>query len=109
MKMGPVPSVPLKTSSGTQHMNTGPDALNSAESEYGSGKHENGIGHPHYRRKRVRTRKTRKRDPTSSVPLKTCPGAQKMKTGPDALGIAENVPGSAKDDNGTGRPRYRKI
>jgi hypothetical protein len=31
-----------------------------------------------------------------------------MKMGPDALGIAETVSGSAKHENGTRRPRYRR-
>jgi hypothetical protein len=35
-------------------------------------------------------------------------GAQNMKTGPDARGIAEDVSGSAKHKNGTRRPRYRR-
>jgi hypothetical protein len=29
------------------------------------------------------------------------PGAQNMKTGPNTLSSAENVPGSAKHENGT--------
>jgi hypothetical protein len=32
------------------------------------------------------------------------PGAQNMKTGPDAPGTAENESGSAKHENGNGRP-----
>jgi hypothetical protein len=31
-----------------------------------------------------------------------------MKTGPDSLGTAENVSGSAKHENGSRRPRYRR-
>jgi hypothetical protein len=31
-----------------------------------------------------------------------------MKTGPDALGTAENESGTAKHENGTRRPRYRR-
>jgi hypothetical protein len=31
-----------------------------------------------------------------------------MKTGPYALGTAENLSGSAKHENGTRSPRYRK-
>jgi hypothetical protein len=31
-----------------------------------------------------------------------------MKTRPDALGIAEKESGSAKHENETGRPRYRR-
>jgi hypothetical protein len=34
--------------------------------------------------------------------------AQKMKTGHDALGTAENESGSAKHVNGTRRPRHRR-
>jgi hypothetical protein len=33
-------------------------------------------------------------------------GAQNVKTGPDALGTAENESGTTKDENGTRRPRY---
>jgi hypothetical protein len=35
-------------------------------------------------------------------------GAQNMKTGPEAYYIAENESGSAKRENGTRRPRYRR-
>jgi hypothetical protein len=35
------------------------------------------------------------------------PGAQNMKTGPDALGTAEYESGLVKHENGTHRPRYR--
>jgi hypothetical protein len=31
-----------------------------------------------------------------------------MKTGPDALGAAQKECGSAKDEYGTRRPRYRR-
>jgi hypothetical protein len=34
------------------------------------------------------------------IPMKTSPGAQNMKTGPDALGTTENESGSAKHENG---------
>jgi hypothetical protein len=54
-----------------QNMKTGPDTLRTAKNMSGSGKDENGIGRPRYRRK------------MSS-------GKQNMKTGPDALGTAEN-------------------
>jgi hypothetical protein len=32
-----------------------------------------------------------------------------MKTGRDALGTVENESGSAKDENGTRHPKYRRI
>jgi hypothetical protein len=35
-------------------------------------------------------------------------GAQNMKTGPDALVTVENESASAKYENGTRRPRYRR-
>jgi hypothetical protein len=36
------------------------------------------------------------------------PGAHNKKTGPDALRTAENMSGSAKLKNGSGRPRYSR-
>jgi hypothetical protein len=36
------------------------------------------------------------------------PSAQNMKSGLDALSIAENDSGGAKLENGTQRPRYRR-
>jgi hypothetical protein len=98
-------------------MKTGPDVLATAENEYGDTKHENGTRRPPYCRKRVRERKAWKRDPTPSLPPKTCTGTQNMKTGPDALGTAENEyedakhengARSAKHENGTRRPPYRR-
>jgi hypothetical protein len=77
------------------------DALATAEKESGNAKKENRTQRPWYQRKRVRERKTKKRDPTPTVPSKMCPGAQNMETGPDALGIVENESGSAKHENGT--------
>jgi hypothetical protein len=68
----------------------------------------NGTPHHLFRRKRVRERQTRKRDTTPSVLAKTSLGAQNIKTGPVALGTTENMSGSAKHENGTGRPRYRQ-
>jgi hypothetical protein len=93
-------------SRGAQNMKTGPDALVTPENESGRTKHEKGTRRPRYRRKGVRTRKTRKRDPTTSLPLKTSPSAQNMKTGPYALVTAENESGRAKHENVTLRPRY---
>jgi hypothetical protein len=49
-----------------------------------------------------------KTEPTPSVTSKMSPAAQNMKTGPDALGNAENNSGSEKHENGTRRPRYRR-
>jgi hypothetical protein len=89
-------------------MKTGLDARGTAEDESGRAKHENGTRHPRYARKRVWERKTGKREPTHLVPPKKSPGAQIIKTGPDALGTAENESGSAKHENGTLRPRYRR-
>jgi GAG-pre-integrase domain len=63
-------------------MKMGHDALRTAEYVSGSAK------------KRIR-------DPTMSVPSKMSSGAQNMKTGPDALCIAENESDSAKHENGT--------
>jgi hypothetical protein len=89
-------------------MKTGPDSLGTAQNESGSAKHENGTLRPRYHRKRVGERKTLKRDTSPSVPSKTSPEVQNMKTEHDALGTAENESGSAKNENGTLRPRYRR-
>jgi hypothetical protein len=89
-------------------MKTGADALGTAENESGRTKHENGTELPRYRRKGVRANKTGKWEPTPSVPSKMSQGAQNMKTGDDALGIAKNESGSAKHENGARCPRYRQ-
>jgi hypothetical protein len=47
-----------KTSPRAQNMKTGPEALGTDENEYGREKHDNGTRRPRYRRKRVRERKT---------------------------------------------------
>jgi hypothetical protein len=93
------PSVPLKTSPGAKNIKTGPDTLVTAKNESASAKHENWTRHPRYGRKRVRQRKKRKRYPTPSIPLKTSPGAQNIKTVSDALVTVENESGSAKHEN----------
>jgi hypothetical protein len=95
-------------SQGAQNMKTGPDAIGNVEKESGRPKYENGTRRPRYRLKRVRARKTIKRDPTLSVPPKTSPGAQNKKTGPDALGTAENESRREKHDNGTRHHWYRR-
>jgi hypothetical protein len=97
----PTPSVPSKTIPGAQNMKTGPDALGTAENEFGRAKQENGTQRRRYRRKQVWAHKTRKRDPTPSVLPKTSQGVQNIKKGPDALDTAENGSRSAKHDNET--------
>jgi hypothetical protein len=79
-----------KKSPGAQNMKTGPEALGTVENESGSVKKENGTQRPRYRRKRVRVRKNRKRDPPPLSHPKQIPECQNMKTGPNALGTAEN-------------------
>jgi hypothetical protein len=105
-------------------MKIGPDALGTAEHEFGRAKHENDTRRTRHRRKRVWEHKIRKRDLTTSLPskmstsaqnMKTAPDtlgtakteqrAQNMKTAPDALGTAENEFGSAKYEKGIRRPR----
>jgi hypothetical protein len=93
---------------GAQNMKTGPEALGTAENESGSTKHENGTRRSSYRQKRVRECKTLKRETTPSLPPKNSPGAQNMKTGPDALGTAEIESECVKHENGTRRARYRR-
>jgi hypothetical protein len=90
-------------------MVTVPDALGTVENEFGRAKHKNGTQHIWHRRKLVRERKTCNRDPTPTVPPKMSPGAQNMKTGPCALGTAENESGCAKHENWTRRPLYSRI
>jgi hypothetical protein len=108
MKTGPDASVPPKMSLGAQHKKSGTDALGTTENEARSEKQENGTRRPRYRRKWFSERKTRKRDPTPSEPLKMTAGMQNMKTEPDALVTAGNDSGSAKHENGTRRSRYRQ-
>jgi hypothetical protein len=75
-------------------MKKGPDALDTSENESMIAKHDNGTRRSRYRRKRARERKTCKRDLTPSVPPKMSPGAQNMKSGPDALTTTETSPGA---------------
>jgi hypothetical protein len=72
--------------SGTQNIKTGSDAVDNAENNSGSTKHENGT-------------------PTPSIPPKMSPGALNM--GPDTLYTAKNESGDAIHENGTRRSRYR--
>jgi hypothetical protein len=44
-----------------QNVKTGPDALDTVKNGSGSAKHENGTQRPHFVRKWIRERKTRKR------------------------------------------------
>jgi hypothetical protein len=106
--MGPAALGTTENKSGAQNMKTGPDTLGTVENETGHAKHEEETQRPWYRRKRVRERKTRYRDPTPSVPPKTFPGAQNMKTGPDTLLTAGNNSGSAKLEKENRSPRYRR-
>jgi hypothetical protein len=108
MKSGADTPLPPKTSPGAQNMKTGHDALDTAENECGSVKHENGSWRPPYRRKRVRELKIWKRDLSSSVPPKKNSGAQNMNTGADAHGTAENESGSAKHKNKSLCPPHRQ-
>jgi ferredoxin len=89
-------------------MKMGPDALGTVKNVSGRAKYENGTQCIWHCGKCVREHKTCKRDPTLSVPPKTSLGAQNMKTGPDALGTAENEYGSTKHENGTRRTRHRR-
>jgi hypothetical protein len=71
----------------------GTRALNTAENESGSENHENGSRRSRYREKRLRELKTSNQELTPSLPPKMSPEAQNIKTGPDALDIAENEAG----------------
>jgi hypothetical protein len=89
-------------------MKTGPEALGTAENEFGRAKHENGTRRLRFCRKHVRERKTCKRDPTHSGPPKTCHGAENMKMGLETIGTAENETGHTKHESGTRRTRHRQ-
>jgi hypothetical protein len=95
-------------SPGVQNTKTGRDSLGTAENESGRAKHEEQTRRPRYRRKLVRERKTLKWDPTPSAPPKMSPGAQNLKTTPDALGTVENKFARAKRENGTRRTRHHR-
>jgi hypothetical protein len=86
-------------------MKTGIDALGNVENESYCAKHliktESGRANMHGSEKRAR-------DPTPSVPPKTCPGAQNMKTGPDVHGTMRNESGNGKHENGSRSPRFRR-
>jgi hypothetical protein len=108
MKTRPDALVSAENDSGRAKHENETDAHGTVENESGHTKHENVTRRPRYRRKRVRESETLKRDPTPSVPPKMSPGAQNIKTGPDALATAENESGRAKHENGTRRPPYRR-
>jgi hypothetical protein len=97
-KWDPTHSLPSQTSPRVQNIKTGPDALCTAQNEYGNAKHENGTDalnitekksrslkdengtRQHwYRRKWVPKRKKWKRDLSTLVPSKMSPGAQTRK------------------------------
>jgi hypothetical protein len=105
-KTGPDDLGTAEYESTVQNMKMRPDALGTAENEFGSAKYENGTRRPRYRRKRVRERKTLKRDPTASVPPKMSSGAQNMKTVQDTFGTVEKESKSSQHEKGTRRPRY---
>jgi hypothetical protein len=85
-----------------------PNALSIVENKSGGAKHENKTQRPRYRIKRVEERKIRKRYPTPLVPSKTSSGVQNMLMGPDVLGSVENDFGSARHENGTWCPQFRR-
>jgi hypothetical protein len=89
-------------------MKTGPEDRGTAENESKIAKLENGTRRPPYREKRLWERKTLKRHPAPSFPLKMSPEAQNIKTGPDALGTAKKYSQRAKYENKTRRPRNRR-
>jgi hypothetical protein len=101
MKTGPDALGTAEKVFGAQNKKTAPDALGTDKNESGRAKHENGTRRPRYGRKRVRACKTRKQDPSPSVPTKTSLGAQNIKKGPDALATAKNESGHAKYENET--------
>jgi hypothetical protein len=90
MKTGPDDLSTIENEFGAQNMKTGPDVIGTVGNESESAKYENETWHPRYRRKYVYERKTWKQDGTPSVSQKMSLGAQNMKTGPDAIGTAEN-------------------
>jgi hypothetical protein len=93
------PFAPPKMCPIAQNMKTGADAHETAENESGSAKHENRRLCPPHRQKLAQERKLRKRCWTTSVQPKMSTGTQNMKTGPDALGTAENESRSVNHEN----------
>jgi hypothetical protein len=108
-------------------MKTGPDALANAEKESGRAKHENGTkasSVPPTTIPATQNMKTgldvpvppkmspgaqnMKRGPITSISPKMSPGAKNMKKVPHALVTAENESGSAKHENETRHPQYRR-
>jgi hypothetical protein len=92
-----------------QNMKTGPDALDTAENVSGRAKIENGTLPSGNAENESGSPKSKNETRHPWLLSKTSPGAQNMKTGPDAIGTAENEFGSAKHEDGTRRPRYRRI
>jgi hypothetical protein len=80
-------------------MKMGPDAFGTTGNDSRRIKHENGTRRTQKRRRRVRVRKIRKRDTSTSEPPKISSGAQNTKKVPDVLDTAKNESGSVKHVN----------
>jgi hypothetical protein len=71
-----------------QNTKTGPDALGTAENEFGAQNMKTGFDDLYTTENEF--------------------GAQNMKTGPDAIGTVGNESGSVKYENETRHPRFRR-
>jgi hypothetical protein len=107
LKRDPKPPELPNTSLSAQNKKTRPNALDTAENEFGRAKIEK-TGPPVTAENESVSPKRKNETRHPWLLSKTSPGAQNIKTGPDALGTAENEFGSAKHDNGTRRPLYRR-
>jgi hypothetical protein len=96
-----MPSVTPRKSPGAQNKKTEIGDLGTAENESGSSIYVNGTPTPSAPPKTSPGGQNMKMGLTPSVPPKTSPGVQNMKAGHDAVGTAENLSGSAKNENGT--------
>jgi hypothetical protein len=89
-------------------MKTGLGALGTAEKESGSVKYENGTRRPRYRSKMSQDTQNLKTGPDALVIAENESGRAKHETGTDALRTVENEFGSAKHEIETRRPPYRR-
>jgi hypothetical protein len=103
-----VPLVPPKMRSEVWNLKTRPQAHGTAKNEFGVQNLKIKPDALDIVKKWVQERETWNLDPTPSIPSKMSPGAQNLKTRPNAPDNAENESGSTELENWIRGHRYRR-